>query len=290
MLGVHPFAVGIVLWQVDEVEHHDAAGQAQRRLHRVGEPPSRRLLDREPVDDHLDRVLLVLLQHRQLARAGRRVIEPDRDPVDPGPGVALGLQLAEQLGVLPLAAADDRREDLEPGVLVELEHPVDDLLRRLPRDRAPALRAVRLADPGEQQPQVVVDLGDGADRRPRVAARRLLVDRDGRGQPVDEVHIWLVHLAKELPGVRRQRLDVPALTFGEDRVEREARLPRAGQPGEDDHGVPRQVQRDILEVVLASTADYQSFCHCALCFSWSVLAAWAVKSGETRASKARGQW
>ena len=161
---------------------------------------------------------------------------------------------------------------------------------RLPRDRAPALRAVRLADPGEQQPQVVVDLGDGADRRPRVAARRLLVDRDGRRQPVDEVHIWLVHLAKELPGVRRQRLHVPALALGEDRVEREARLAGAGQPGEDDHGVPGQVQRDILEVVLASTADYQSFCHCALCFSWSVLAAWAVKSGETRASKARGQW
>ena len=37
-----------------------------------------------------------------------------------------------------------------------------------------------LPDPGIQHPQIVVDLGDRADRRPRVAAARLLLDRDRR--------------------------------------------------------------------------------------------------------------
>ena len=204
--------------------------------------------------------------------AGRRLVQPDHHAVHPGPGEPLGLQLAQQFGVLALAPADHRREHLEPGALVEFEHPVHDLLRGLPGDRPAADRAVRLAHPRVQQPQVVVDLGDRADGGPRVAAGRLLVDRHRRGQPVDEVHVGLVHLAEELPGVRGQRLDVPALALGEDRVEGQAGLARAGQPGEHDQGVPGQVERHVLEVVLARTADNQTISHCAL-FSWVTWAA-----------------
>ena len=56
-------------------------------------------------------------------------LSDDDRAVDPGPAEALRLQLAEQLGVLALAAAHHRRQHLEPGALVELEDPVDDLLR-----------------------------------------------------------------------------------------------------------------------------------------------------------------
>ena len=80
-------------------------------------------------------------------------------------------------------------------------------------------RAVRHADAGEQQAQVVPDLGDGADGRAGVAGGRLLVDRDGRRQALDEVDVGLVHLAQELAGVRRQRLDVPALALGATKVD-----------------------------------------------------------------------
>ncbi len=259
MLGVHPLPVRVVLGQVDEVQHDHAVRQRQRSLHRVGQPAARRLLDVQPVDNDLDGVLLVLLQRWQLA--GDRRLQPDDRAVDPRPGKALDLEFPEHLGVLALAPADDRREDLEPGPLVELEHPVHDLLRGLPRDRPTANRAVRLAYPGEQQPQVVVDLGNRADGGPRVAPGCLLVDRDGGRQPVDEVNVGLVHLAEELAGIGRQRLDVPSLALGEDGVEGQARLTGAGQPGKHDHGVPRQVERDILKVVLAGTADDKAICH-----------------------------
>ena len=121
--------------------------------------------------------------------------------------------------------------------------------------------AVRAPGAGVEQPQVVVDLGDRADGRARVLRRGLLVDRHGRAQALDEVDVGLVHLAEELPGVRRERLDVAALALGEDRVEGQARLAGAGEPGEHDQGVAGQVERDVLEVVLARAPDDELVSH-----------------------------
>ena len=208
--------------EVDEVEDHQPAGELERGLDRVGEPALGGLLDREPVDDDLDRVLLLLVELG-------RLVERVGLAVDPGPGEALGLELPEQLDVLALAAADHRRQHLEAAALLEGEDPVDDLLRRLPLDRRAAGRAVRAAGAGVEQPEVVVDLGDGADRRARVLRGRLLVDRDRGREALDEVDVGLVHLAEELAGVRRQRLDVAALALGEDRVEGQRGLAGAGQ-------------------------------------------------------------
>ena len=127
--------------------------EPQRGLDRVGEPAlGGAALTVQAVDDHLDRVLLLLLQRRRLG-------EGVDDAVDPRAAVALGLQLAEQLGVLALALADDRREHLEPGALLELEHPVDDLLRGLPGDRrgrrpgSAAGRRGRRAAAGSRRPR-----------------------------------------------------------------------------------------------------------------------------------------
>ena len=157
MLGKHPLAVRVVGLAVDEVEGDQTARKPQRRLDGVGQSLPRTGLDRQPVDHDLDRVLLLLVELRRL---GERVDLA----VDPDPGVALALQLAEQVEVLPLAAPDDRREDLEPGPGLQLEDPVNDLLRRLPGDGLAALRAVWPTDAGVQQAQVVVDLSDRADR------------------------------------------------------------------------------------------------------------------------------
>ena len=222
-----------------------ALGEAQRGLERVGEPALDAGAAHEPVDDHLDGVVLVAGQPLAACRA-----EVDELAVDPGAGEALLRELLEQALVLALAAAHDRREHLEARALLELEHAVDDLLRRLAGDDPAAVRAVRHADAGVEQAQVVVDLGDGADGRARVARRRLLVDGDRRRQALDEVDVGLVHLPEELAGVGGERLDVAALALGVDRVERERRLARAREPGEDDELVARQLEVDVAEVVL----------------------------------------
>ena len=158
-------------------------------------------------------------------------------------------EVGEQRLVGALAAPHHRREHLEAGALGQLQ--------RCGRRSAAASggRAARRtsgqcghADAGVQQAEVVVDLGDGADGRARVAGGRLLVDRDGRRQALDEVDVGLVHLAEELAGVGRQRLDVAALALGVDRVEGERRLARPGQAGEDDQLVARQLDVTFLRL------------------------------------------
>ena len=135
------------------------------------------------------------------------------------------------------------------------EDRVDDLLHRLLLDRPAAVGAVRPAGAGEEQAQVVVDLGDGADGRARVAAGALLVDRDRRREALDVVDVRLLHLAEELARVGGERLDITTLTLGVDRVEGERGLAGAGQAGDHDELVARDRDVDVLEVVLAGAAN-----------------------------------
>ena len=125
--------------------------------------------------------------------------------------------------------------------------------------RVPSFGAVLHADAGVQQAEVVVDLGDRADGGAGVAAGRLLVDRDRRREAVDVVDVGLVHLPQELAGVGAQALHVAALALGVDRVEGEAALAGAGQTGEDDQPVARQLDVDVAQVVLAGAADDDAF-------------------------------
>ena len=240
--------------------HHEhlgrAPGQLQGGLDRLGQTLAHVGPADQAVDHHLDGVHLVAGQV-DLGPVGQL----ERHAVDPDPGEALLGQVVEQGAVLALAAPHHRGHDLEAGPLGQLEHPVDDLLGGLARHGPPADGAVGMADAGVQQAQVVVDLGDRPDGRARVAGGRLLVDGDGRRQALDEVDVGLVHLAQELAGVGRERLDVAALALGVDGVEGQGGLARARQPGEDDQPVPRQVERDIAQIVLASPANDETVGH-----------------------------
>ena len=113
----------------------------------------------QPVDDHLDGVLLVPGE-LEVGPLGSSI----SSTVHPGSGEALLRQLVEEGRVLALAPAHDRGEDLEARPLRQVAEAVDDLLRALPCDEAPAVGTMRLADAGEQQAQVVVDLGDRCRR------------------------------------------------------------------------------------------------------------------------------
>ncbi len=254
----------VVVLSIHELQHHDAVSQVQGRLHRVGQPLLGGGLDRQPVDDDLDVVLFLLLQR---GRIGQRIDHS----VDAYAAVALGVQLVEQVDELTLAGAHHRCEHLEAQALVHREDLVDDLLRRLAGDALTAHRAVRGAGARVEQTQVVVHLGDRADGRPRIAVGRLLVDGHRRRQALDEVDVGFVHLAEELARVSGQRLDVAALSLGEDRVESQRRLARTGQAGEHDQRVAWQVEIDALQVVFARTLDYQAISHATFSFNDEVL-------------------
>ncbi len=245
-----PFGVELVDVVVGQERPHEPVALQQGGLGRLGQPRSVVGVDLHAVDDDLDVVLLVAFERR-----GGRLVEGLDHAVEPHAREAFLLEVGEQLAVLALAAADDGRQQQGAGARVALDQPIDDLGRRLPFDGAVADRAVGGSCAREQQPQVVVDLGDGAHGGAGVVAGRLLVDRDRGRQPLDGVDVGLVHDAEELTGVRRQALDVAALTFGVDRVERERRLARSRHAGEHDERVARDREVDPLEVVLPRAAD-----------------------------------
>jgi hypothetical protein len=108
---------------------------------------------------------------------------------------------------------------------------------------------------GVEKAQVVPDLRRRRDDRARAVAARALLDRDGGGQAVDRLDVRLLHLVEELPRVRGERLHVLALPLGEDGVEGERALARARDAGDHDELVARDLDREVLEVVLAGAAN-----------------------------------
>ena len=108
---------------------------------------------------------------------------------------------------------------------------------------------MRLAEGGEQDPEVVVYLRDRAHRRAGMGGSRALLDRDGRAQPGHRLHVRLLHLLQELPGIGGEALDVAALALGVQGVEGEAALAGARRAGDDDEAVAGQVAVHALQVV-----------------------------------------
>ena len=200
------------------------------------------------VDHHLDVVLALEVQVR-------RVVQLVDVPIDAGAHEALGVQFRQQALVLPLARRDHRGQQHEPGPLRLGQDLIHHLGDGLGRQGGPVLRAARFPHPGEEQAQVVVDLGDGPDGGAGVVGGGLLLDGDGRGQALDVVDVRLLHDRQELPGIGREGLHIAPLALGIDGVEGQGRLAGPRKPGEDDEAVPGQVEVDVLEVVGAGAAD-----------------------------------
>ena len=239
---------------VDELDLSHPFGQSQRRLQRLGQAAVDALAQDQTIHHHLDGVGLVATQLDGRPQLIDLV-------VDHHPGETLLGEVLEQLLVGALAAPHHRGQHLEPGAFGQLQDVVDDLLGGLADQPFAGLGIVGDADAGVEQAEVVVDLGDGADGGARVARRGFLVDGDGRGKPLDEVHVGLVHLTQELAGVGRKRFDVTALALGVDGVESEGRLARTGQAGERDQLLPRKLEGHIAKVVLARPAHHQLVAH-----------------------------
>ncbi len=236
------------LLRVDEDDGCQPVGEAERGLEALGEALLEALAHDEAVDDDVDVVL-------QAAIEGRGLLDLVEGPIDADAGEAGLAPLGELLAIFPLAAADHGSQQEEPGAFAERHHPVGHLADGLRRDGKAGRRRMGDADPRPEQAHIVVDLGDGCNRRARVAVRCLLLDRDRRRQALDVVDIGLLHELEKLPGVGRERFDVAALALGVDGVEGEGGFPRAGQAREHDEPVARQIDVEALQIVLAGAAD-----------------------------------
>ena len=196
------------------VDDDDVVRQGESELDGLGETPLGAAAHDEAVHHHVDPVVPPPIQPWLVFDGAHLAVDSDpRQSARPDGGQLL-LELA-------LATAHDGCKDvdpLDPGLGHDL---LDDALHRLRRDLAAARRTVRHADVGEQQAEIVVDLGDGPHRRTRIRPGGPLLDGDGRRQAVDLIDVGLFDLLEELAGVCGQRLDVAPLTFRVEGVERQ---------------------------------------------------------------------
>jgi hypothetical protein len=115
--------------------------------------------------------------------------------------------------------------------------------------------AHRPPDAGEEEPQVILDLGGRAHGGPRAAGDAPLPDGDRRADPLDLLHPRLLHPLEELPRVGRQALDVPPLPLGVQRVEGETALPGARDAGYHHEAVGGNRHVDSPQVVDADPSQ-----------------------------------
>ena len=229
--------------------HDSPVRELERQVEALRQPGPDPFPDRDPVDDGLDRVRLRLRQlGRLIGDLDQLAVHPRADQAGPADGL-------KDIEVLSLAVSHQRGQDLNLLPILQPHQLGDHLLGRLAEDRHAARGTMRLADPGEQQSQIVVDLGDRPQRAPRIGRPGPLVDRHGRRQALDRVDVGPLELVEELPGIARKAFEIPALAFGIDRVKRQRALPRPADARQDDQAIPRQVDVDILQVVHAGTAD-----------------------------------
>ena len=160
------------------------------------------------------------------------VLDRVKFAVDADAGEARLLPFGEFLAIFALAAANHRREQEMARAVGQLHRPIDHLADGLRRDREPGRGRIRNADARPQQAHIVVDFGHGGDGRARIAAGRLLLDRDRGGKPVDMLDVGLLHHLEKLARVGGQALDIAPLALSIDGVEREAGFARTRQTGD----------------------------------------------------------
>ena len=116
--------------RVGVFDHREPFGQFQRGLNAFGKALADIRAHHDAVDDHVDVVREFLVEDRRF----RKLIElaVDLDPLE-----ALLEPVGELLLVFALAAAHDRREQIEPCAFRQRQHAVDHLRDGLAFDRQP---------------------------------------------------------------------------------------------------------------------------------------------------------
>ncbi len=118
-----------------------------------------------------------------------------------------------------------------------------------------AVRTVLGAQFDEQQAQEVIHLGQRGDGALAPAAAGALFDGHRRRNTEDGVDVGARSRLHELARVGVERLQVTTLAFVEQDVEGHRALAGAGHPGDHGQLVARDVDGDILQVVLARVQD-----------------------------------
>ncbi len=202
------------------------------------------------------------LRHRQLDR----VLLESRQPRPFGSGEAgpVHAQCLEsllrrpfrQIGVVALTREHQRRQQGDALAFEILEQFRGDGGGALRLDRQIAVRAVLSSQLDVQQSQEVVDLRERRHRAFASASACTLLDGHRGRDSENRIDIRSGRRLHELARVGVQRFEVTALPLIEKNIERERRLPRAGNACHHSELVTRDLHVDALQVVLPRVVDH----------------------------------
>ena len=139
--------------------------------------------------------------------------EPDL-PVHLDPCKTVSSQFLEKLNVFPLTSFNERSQDLDFSSTFQFQHSIHNFLGGLGTDFKAALGAVRLPCSRKKHTQIIVYFRYCSHSGTWVATGRALFNAYGWRQPFNGIHIGLVHLFQELPGVGGKRFHISTLSFG----------------------------------------------------------------------------
>ena len=116
-------------------------------------------------------------------------------------------------------------------------------------------RAGGRGDSRHEQLQVVIDLGDRADRGAGRLDAIALLDGDSGRNSLDGTSLRLVHPVEELPCVGAEGFDIASLSFGVNGVKGEARFSRATRPSHDNQRSRGEIEINAFEVILGDALE-----------------------------------
>ena len=215
---------------------------SERRDHRRCDPAAAPFVGQQLVHDQIDEVCLVAVQRLYGGQIAQNIVYQYLR-------ISFLDKMLEKVLIMPFAARHQRRQqqNLPPSILAEYHihyHGVGIAHHLLARRGRKGLRGA-----GVQQAEEVVNLCHRAYRRARVATGSLLLDGQDRAQAADVVDIGTLQHPHELPGICVQGVDIAALPFGIHGVEGERTLAAAAHAGHHHQCIPRNRERNVLEVV-----------------------------------------
>ena len=212
-LGAHD---GEVIFRVEQM--CGAAADLERALREIARFQNSFRVDH--ADDDVDGVFFKAFEFSKVRNRNQRSI--DIECVE-----TLPFRPARDIGVKTFARFDKRRENLERTAFRRRLNLFHNRSQALLFDRQIAVRTKLRAGFCEQEPQEMINLRDGRDRRFAAAARDALLDGHARRQTLDKIDIGFFELLDKLPRVGRHAVEKAALAFRKEDVERERRFPRS---------------------------------------------------------------
>jgi hypothetical protein len=136
------------------------------------------------------------------------------------------------VGVKTLAIFYHRGEQSQIATLLEVAaEKSPHLIACLSLDGELTIRTVLRAQPREQQPQEVINLGDGGDGAFSPAASVSLFDANGRRQAGNQIDVGPGKLLDELAGISAHGIKEAPLAFSEKEIESEGAFAGATHSG-----------------------------------------------------------